>query len=312
MLSLLTAVSPGFTFPGFRLPSYVQGPKQHVQANVGKDALALLISAALLATPPALAAPSQPTLDDAIVEVSQTSYPIIKALRAETFVPFTEKIGELIIARLTPQELSTTIALGIDVFNSVPGETVSAFTAVVKDALANLKTDSCTLVPLPSATTANAFVKIARSNVDSAKLSGLTAKWGPAVEALPTTGKAICLPPVETLDRLALAQADIGRSFGGEESRRLGKYAKPVFALGITIDDALPLLADAKRLTPSATNAEKTAFRFAGKKIESVAKREARAREAAEQDAAFQEAKRARNEAMNRRIAASSSKPASL
>lgn len=270
---------------------------QATVASVGKDVLcSVLLAAALLTTPPALAAPpSQPTLDDAILEVSRTSYPIIKALRTESFVPFTEKLGDLFLG-LPPDKLGTTIALGAEVFNSVPDETVSAFNAVVKDAFADLKTDSCTLVPLPSATTAEAFAKLASISVEPTQLKAVRAKWGPVLEALPTTGNGICLPPVETLDRLALAQAEVGRSFGSEESRRLGKYATPFLALSITIDDVLPLFADAKKLTPTATNAEKTAFRFAGTKIEAVAKREALAREKAEREAE-------RVEALNSRIA---------
>jgi len=258
-------------------------------AAASQDALCtILVAASLLSSPPALAA-QPPTINDAIVEVSQTSYPIIKALRVETFVPFTEKLGDLLLG-LPQEQIGTTIALGIDVLNSVPDETLSIFQAAVKDGLGNLKTDSCTLAPLPSATSAKAFVAIANSNVDSAKLREFRAKWGPVVEALPTTVSAICLPPVETLDKLALAQAEVGRSFGSEESRRFNSYAAPFLAVSISPNDALPLLADAKKLAPTATGAEKTAFRFAGMKIEAITKQEKQAQERAERDAASREA----------------------
>ena len=292
-------------YTGFSSPGHV--PKQrHILQATGNHLCAILLAAALQTSPSAIAATPQPSLDDAIVQVSRTSYPIIKALRAETFVPFTEKIAEL-FQGLPQEELGVTIALGVDVFDSVPDEAVKAFSAVVKDAFADLSTDSCTLVPLPSPTSAKAFGEIASRSVDSAKLRGVTAKWAPTLEALPIAGggASICLPPVETLDQLALAQAEIGRSFGVEEGRRLGSYAKPFLALAIKIEDALPLLTDAKKLAPTATNAEKTAFRFAGTRIEAVVQRENRAREKADKDAAIQQGIKARDAAMQQRIAAS-------
>ena len=170
----------------------------------------------------------------------------------------------------------------------------------VKEAFANVKTDSCTLVPLPSAKTAKSFVAFAESNVESAKLSDFRAKWGPVLAALPTTESAICLPSVETLDTFALAQAEVGRSFGFEESRRLRTYLDPTKGVltqsaALTINSpeqfntVKSLLSDAKQLT-AATGPEKTAFRFAGSKVEGVVKREALAQQRAD-DAAKREAK---------------------
>ena len=49
-------------------------------------------------------------LPEAIVEVSQTSYPILKALTAETFVPFSAKIGKLVLD-IAPDKLGKSIAL---------------------------------------------------------------------------------------------------------------------------------------------------------------------------------------------------------
>ena len=110
--------------------------------------LAAAVSASLLTTPfPALAAPS---INDAIVEVSDSSYPVLKSLKAETFVPFSEKIGKLFLD-INPDKLGRSVGLGIDVFTSAPPEKIGAFGGVVKDAFADLKPDSCTLVPLPSA-----------------------------------------------------------------------------------------------------------------------------------------------------------------
>jgi len=234
-------------------------------------ALAALCSASLLCTPHSVSAA---TLEEAIVEVSETSYPIIKALRPETFRPFSEKVANLILDIKTVK-LGPSISAAADVFNSVPAATRTEFTGVVKDAFENLRTDSCTLVPLPPPNIVERFSAIATETVDPAKLKAFEAAWGPALGALAKTDDAICLPPVATLERLALAQAEVGRSFGAVESKAFEKATVPTLKSTLTINKLLPLIDDAKRLASAATPKEKAAFQAAGKKVEYAAKQEA-------------------------------------
>merc|ERR1740139_218506 len=262
-------------------------------AEAGKAFLAAACSASLLAGVPhqAIAAPS---LNEAIVEVSQTSYPILKALKAETFVPFSAKIGKLVLD-IAPDKLGKSIDLGVDVFLSAPAEKLATLNGVVKESFAGIEAASCTLVPLPSSAAATKFKDIATASVDAAKLKAFAEAYGPTLAALPKTeaGDFICLPPSASLDKLSLAQADVGRSFGAEESKRFSAYTTPVLKGAITISKVFPLLDDAKRLAPTATSQEKAAFQAAGKRIESAAKGEAQkaslARQAAAREAAAAE-----------------------
>ena len=89
-----------------RLPVHPAVPKV---ADAKAFILAAACSASLLAGAPH-AALAAPTLNEAIVEVSQTSYPILKALTAETFVPFSAKIGKLVLD-IAPDKLGKSIAL---------------------------------------------------------------------------------------------------------------------------------------------------------------------------------------------------------
>ena len=157
-------------------------------------ALSALCSACLL-NPLAANAGS---LDDAILEVSQTSYPIIKALDPKVLGPFSEKVGKLILD-IKPEKLGKSLELGIDVFNSVPDTTVNGFKGMVKEAFSELKTDTCTLVPLPSQAVAFKFQAVATERVEESKLKAFNDKWGPTLGALSKTEDAICLPPPETL-----------------------------------------------------------------------------------------------------------------
>jgi hypothetical protein len=170
VLSVLAGCVPGAA--ALRLPSVrpsstmVAAPTGPKKVAEGKAfLLAAVCSASLLAGAPhqALAAP---TLNEAIVEVSQTSYPILKALTAETFVPFSAKIGKLLLD-IAPEKLGKSIDLGVDAFLSVPPEKLAVLNSVVKDSFAGLEAASCTLVPLPSAETANKFKDVAAASVDA-------------------------------------------------------------------------------------------------------------------------------------------------
>lgn len=232
-----------------------------------------LLSAALLAGPQLTIAATTPlsALDGAIVEVSEASYPIIKALNAKTFEPFSE-----IILEINPDELGNAISLGIDVLNSVPAEKQTAFDKELTDAFADLKVDSCTLVPLPPAALATRFQSIAILYVDKFKLLSVDTKWGPELNKLAKTESAICLPSVDALGKLALAQAEVGRAFGAEESARFVAYATPLLKSTISIGKVLPLVNDAKDLAlTNATPKERAAFEAAGKKFEILSRQEA-------------------------------------
>ena len=64
--------------------------------------------------------------------MSQSSYPIIGALQKETFVPFTDKIANLILAIPEPK-LGKALDLGIDVLLTAKPEPLSSLTALVKE-----------------------------------------------------------------------------------------------------------------------------------------------------------------------------------
>ena len=202
-------------------------PSQLAQSAAQTAVLAACVSSLLVGQPaPALAAP---TLNEAIVEVSESSYPVLKALKAEEFTAFSEKLGGLILdsPNLKPEALTKSIELGLDVFNSVPEANVKSFVDLEKKAFSGLSTDSCTLVPLPSARLGDKFGKAA-AGVDAEKLKAFGQKYNPTLSAIPKTASAACLPSAAALDELSLAQAELGRSFGAAESKAFGAYAAPL------------------------------------------------------------------------------------
>ena len=69
--------------------------------------------------------------EEPIVELAEASYPILKAQQAETFAPFQDKVGSLLLKKIKPEKLAKSIDLGLDALNSVPDEKVRALEAAV-------------------------------------------------------------------------------------------------------------------------------------------------------------------------------------
>ena len=214
-----------------------------------------------------------PTVDEVIVEVTESAYPIITKLDGAAFTSFGDKVGKLLLD-LGPAKIGKTIDLALDAYATVPDATVKKFDGVVGDAFSGLKPDSCTLVPLPSRASADKFASLAKSTVDSGKLSKFSSTWGPTVGKLSTKGDAICLPPVDTLTKLALAQAEVGRSFDYDASQAFIGYTQPMLKNSIKLQDVFPLLEDAANVAPDVTSKEKLAFQKAGKRSEAASKAE--------------------------------------
>ena len=222
------------------------------------SASVFLASASTMAVQPAAAAVG--TLDDAIVQVSESSYPILTKLQGDKFRGFSNKIADLVLTSVPPEKLGKSINLAIDVLDSAPKASMDEFNGVLKESFANLQPDSCTLVPLPSMAAVDKFKTAAQDKVDASKLQTFEKTWAPLVGALSKTENSICLPPVEALDKLSLAQANLGRSFGQTEAQAFTSFTGPALKQSIPLGKVFPLLGDAKMLAPTATAGEKVNF----------------------------------------------------
>lgn len=90
-------------------------------------------------------------------------------------------------------------------------------------------------MPLPPASLVQKFsASDALSQVNPEKVKAFNDKWGETLSALPRTDSAICLPSAEELSKLAMAQAEVGRSFGAPEGKAFGVYTGAVLKSSIT------------------------------------------------------------------------------
>ena len=239
-LFLIVALAPAAA--ALRVP--LNAVAQPVQQAVASAALA-----ALLVAGPAQPALADTSLEAAINEVNEATYPFIKAQKQETWQPFESKLLDtLLLAK--PSALSATIDSGIDVFLSLPPAKIQALNDVVKTAAATAKlTDSCSAVvpsPAPAALVKRLAASEAVQGASPEKIKAFGDAAGPALKAVGqvAAGDSICLPPVSELNKLSLLQIDVIQSVDvakGKEFDKLSQAAAktiPAAKLGGLLPDA--------------------------------------------------------------------------
>lgn len=246
--------------------------------------VAAICAASLTANPACSLAAAQPTMDEAIVEFTEALYPII-AVQNKAFPALTEQVGALIFKSIEPAKLAKSIDISLDALASVPSDKIAAFNGVVKEAFDGLKTEDCALTPLPPRSLVDNVLKTeAVKLVDTASYKKWDDAWGGTLKLLPKTDSyvakdgeqysVICLPTPEQLDKLALAQADIGRAIGRDELKAFGDYVPATLKAGIRPTDAMPIAQTASKLAYIPPE-QKIRLTNARKGVEAAAKAEA-------------------------------------
>jgi hypothetical protein len=202
-----------------------------------------------------------------VVELTDAAYPIIRQLTAPKFQPFADKVADLL---LQAGELPAAVDAGLDYFNSMPTAAVSA---AVADAFDGLDPESCARVPLPTRATFDKVAAKASVGVDATKLKKFADAAGPAVAALKVRDDGtVCLPPVDKLEKAALAPADAAKAADVAAGTRFNKQAYKS-AGGIPKGPAIKLFTsyDAAKQSLGASSQDRARFEKAGKKVEAAA-----------------------------------------
>lgn len=201
-----------------------------------------------------------------VVELTDAAYPIIKQLKPTAFQPFVDKVADLI---LQAGDLDAAVDTGLDYFNSMPTDGVKAAVAAAYE---GLDAETCTLVPLPTRATFDRVATKALAKASPEKVKKFEDLSGPIVGSFVRKDDLVCLPPVEKLEKAALAQADAAKAANVAMGTAFNKQA---YKTGGTIPKgpAIKLFTsyDAAKQTLGASSGERKRFELAGKKIEAAA-----------------------------------------
>jgi hypothetical protein len=246
-----------------------------------KQAAAFCVAGACLfgvAAPPAGAASDivYGSLETAIIDASDATYPVLKSLTAETVSPLANKIATLVTTKITPAKLTTAIESGANALLSIPDDKLDKFTATVKESYEGVSGDSCNSIPLPI-DAINALTPSATSSLDATKLEQVTKKLASTAQAIPfTSTSGICLPSSkEGLEKLWIGQTEL--VIGIPKASKQDLVAKAGAAVkSIPNPDLLRVLPDAKKVLKGVDPKTAKKFETTGQTLDKVLKNDVR------------------------------------
>jgi len=142
-------------------------------------------------------------LQRASKSLSESAYDVLRAQTEESLTPFATSLIDLVL-NYDSEQLGTLVDLGFDTALSVPPDA----TAALRSAFAEISSDSCNLVPLPSTVFDRVLKLDAVAGANPTKRSQVIEQWKPVLNSVPRRDSRICLPSSSSeLEKLLLAQS---------------------------------------------------------------------------------------------------------
>jgi len=200
-----------------------------------------------------------PSVEEALIEASDATYPILKTLKPEYIEPLSGSIVKLLVNKVPSDKFVNFLDKGADVIMSIPENDLAAFTSSIKDAYSDLSPETCDLVPLP-VDAANKFATSeGLAKVDPNKLKAVNEKLDATIKAISkqtrkndddvtsTTITAICLPTEKNLEKLFIGQTELSLTLKKEALQEFGKAGTAV-GKSIPPGDLFRLLPDFQKV----------------------------------------------------------------
>ena len=213
------------------------------------------------------------SLEAAIVEASDATYPVLKSLSAETVSPLTTKIVSLVNKKMDRSKLEKAVESAADAVLGIDTDKVDKFTTRVKSAYDGASGNACDTIPIAAS---NVFSDII-SGVESSHLADAQGKVAAALQAIPKSSSGeLCLPASkEGLEQLWFGQTELifniptplKKEFAASTSAAVGSVPNA---------DLLRLLPDAKKVLKGVDTKTAVKFETAGKTLDSVLKSDVR------------------------------------
>eukprot|EP00550_Attheya_septentrionalis_P005938 CAMPEP_0198290076 /NCGR_PEP_ID=MMETSP1449-20131203/8057_1 /TAXON_ID=420275 /ORGANISM="Attheya septentrionalis, Strain CCMP2084" /LENGTH=232 /DNA_ID=CAMNT_0043988511 /DNA_START=157 /DNA_END=855 /DNA_ORIENTATION=+ len=186
------------------------------------------------------------SLETAIIQASDATYPVLKALTPETTGPLANKIAKLLTSKVPAEKLATALDSTADTLLSIPDDKLAKFVATVKTSYQDISSDSCQSIPFPADAANVVLGSEAVSKLSSEKVQQVAGKIAPLVSAVPASTGGICLPSKEGLEQVWIGQTQLVLSIPTPIKQQLAANIAPA-AKSIPSAELLRLLPDAKK-----------------------------------------------------------------
>jgi len=162
------------------------------------------------------------SLANAIVQISDTSYPVFASLSDEGVTSFSNKVERLVTKKIPAAKASAAIERGIDAFMGIPNDKLEKWTATLKQSYDGVSSDSCNSIPIPVETIGRLADSEAFKMVPATKFKALEEKYAPSNQAIPKTKTAVCLPANEQgLEKLWIGQTELTMNLPKKRNTRI-------------------------------------------------------------------------------------------
>jgi len=193
-------------------------------------------------------------LENAIVKMSDASYPVLSSLTDDNVVSLGNKLTKVVVEKIPP----SAIELGIDAFLGIPSEKLDKWTTTLKQSYDGVSPDSCQSIPVP----VESLRKLADGvKIDETKLKTLQDKFSASNQAVPKIATRICLPSSkEGLEQLWIGQTELAMNLPKKETLEFARAASKAIS-SVPNAELLRIVPDAKRAFTSGIDT-KTSLKF--------------------------------------------------
>jgi hypothetical protein len=226
-----------------------QGGLSALKESMARQAAAVCVGC-LLFCPPAMAIDTTVagSLQQAIVEASDATYPVLKSLTSETVSPLANKIANLLTKKVSPERLSMALDSAANALLAIPDEKLDQFTQTVKASYEGVSASSCSAIPLPMDAITTFASSDAVKQVDSETLSRAIQKISALRQSIPSSDSSLCLPASpQGLEQIWVGQTELALTIPkGVKQELAGKAATAIKS--IPSAELLRVFPDAKKV----------------------------------------------------------------
>jgi hypothetical protein len=228
-----------------------QGGLSALKESMARQAAAAVCMGCLLFAPqPAMAIDTTVagSLQQAIIEASDATYPVLKSLTPETVSPLANKIANLLTKKVSPERLSTALNSAANALLAIPDEKLDQFTQTVKASYEGVSSSSCSAIPLPMDAITTFASSDAVSQLDSETLSRAIQKITALRQSIPSSDSSLCLPASpQGLEQIWVGQTELALTIPKGVKRELAGTAA-MAVKSIPSAELLRVLPDAKKV----------------------------------------------------------------
>ena len=217
------------------------------------------------------------TLETAIIEASDATYPVLQSLTGEKVSPLANKIANIVTTKIPAERLTTALDSTANTLLNIPDDKLDTFVETVKNSYQGISVDSCSSIPFPTAAASKISSSEGITKLNSEKVQQVTDKViSPLAKTVPfSEEKGICLPSKEGLEQVWIGQTKLVLSIPTPAKQQLVSDLVPAVK-SIPSSELLRLLPETKKILADVDRKQVFKFQETSKALDRALKQDYR------------------------------------